>query len=177
LVLRSPDRYQSYGWVGLGCWTHPSRCTFCFGLPSAIHHLMSESQCTGLGIGLSLYISHKAPSHQDPMAIGVGGDYGMSSMTSQQVPEAGPTDSSSPHVSPTNTVAQCAAFADPFPTPLPGVIHVMHTSHLHWDKPKAPHALHRCHPFPHQPQPAPTHQPWHLRIDPLASRATRRLQL
>jgi hypothetical protein len=99
--------------------------------------------CAGLGIGLGLYISHKSPPHQDPTAIGGGGDNGIGSTTSQPVPDASPTKSSSPHVSPTNTVARRAAFADPFPTPAPGVIHVMHTSHLHWDKPKARHALHR----------------------------------
>jgi hypothetical protein len=89
--------------------------------------------CAGLGIGLGLYISHKSPSHQDPTAIGGGGDYGMGSTTSQ---DAGPT-SSSPHVSPTNTVARRVAFADPLPTPAP--IHVMHASH----KLEAPHARHR----------------------------------
>jgi len=100
--------------------------------------------CAGLGIGLGLYISHKAPSHQDPTAIGGGDNYGMGPTTSAGVPDVGPTGSSSPHVSPTNTVARRAAFADPLPTPVPGApIHVMGVSQLHWDKPEVPHAHHR----------------------------------
>lgn len=95
--------------------------------------------CAGLGIGLGLYISHRAPSHQDPTAIGGGDNFGAT--TSQVVAGVGPTGSSSPHVSPTNTVARRAAFADPLPTPAPGA--PIHPMHLHWGKSEPPHARHR----------------------------------
>lgn len=42
LASRNPERYQSYGWVGLGRRAHPFRRKFRFGPPSAIHHLMTE---------------------------------------------------------------------------------------------------------------------------------------
>ncbi|KAI9465451.1 hypothetical protein BJY52DRAFT_1244095 [Lactarius psammicola] len=101
--------------------------------------------CAGLGIGLGLYISHKSPSHQDPTAFGGGGNHGTGSATSQVVAGAGTgIHSSSRHVSPTNTVARRAAFADPLPTPAPGTsIHVIHLPHRRWDKPDAPRARHQ----------------------------------
>lgn len=96
--------------------------------------------CVGLGIGLGLYISHKAPSHQDPTAFGGGDNHGTGPTTSQQDTGTG-SSSSSRHVSPTNTVARRAAFADALPTP--ALIHVMHAPLAHWNKPDAPRARHQ----------------------------------
>lgn len=101
--------------------------------------------CAGLGIGLGLYISHKAPSNQDPTVIGGGDNHGTGLTTSQHVTNTDTsTASSSPHVSPTNTVARRAAFADPLPTPEPGGhVYAMYISHSHRDQPGTPHARHQ----------------------------------
>jgi hypothetical protein len=89
---------------------------------------MTQLQAAGLGIGLGWYVSHKSPPHQDPTAIG-GGD--------NQTQQAGTVtvNLSSPHVTPTNTIARRAAFPDPLPTPVPSVpIPVMHALHLDGSK-------------------------------------------
>jgi len=103
--------------------------------------------CAGLGIGLGLYISHKSPSNQDPTVIGGGDNHSTGLTPSQHVAGASTgigTASSSPHVSPTNTVARRAAFADPLPTPQPGAhIHAMYISHPHRDQLGALHARHQ----------------------------------
>ncbi|KAI0304379.1 hypothetical protein B0F90DRAFT_1815717 [Multifurca ochricompacta] len=106
--------------------------------------------CAGLGIGVGWYISHKSPPHQDPTAFGGGANYGTGVTNSQQVGGSGTgSHISSPHVTPTNTVARRAAFPDPLPTAAPGTpVHVVHISHPH--RPK------------HDPAPA-RHQKRHLR--------------
>lgn len=89
--------------------------------------------CAGLGIGLGWYLSHKAPPHQDPTAIGGHADNGANSTSSPPVQGIFTgTDSASPHVTPTNTVARRAVFPLLSPTPAAGApIHVMHKSHPH----------------------------------------------
>ncbi|KAH8998536.1 hypothetical protein EDB92DRAFT_1835733 [Lactarius akahatsu] len=101
--------------------------------------------CAGLGIGLGLYISHKSPSHQDPTAFGGGGNHGTGPTTTSQATDTGAgSHSLSRHVSPTNTVARRAAFADALPTPMSGApIHVVHVSLPRWDAPGAPRARHQ----------------------------------
>jgi len=90
--------------------------------------------CAGFGIGLGWYFSHQAPSHQDPTTFGGRASNGLVSTSSQAMDGSGPTGvlSSSPHVTPTNTVARRAAFPGPLPTPAPSVpIHIMHIPHPH----------------------------------------------
>jgi len=93
--------------------------------------------CAGLGIGLGVYLSHKAPPHQDPTTFGGRASNGLVSTSSQPMQGSGPTgvSGSSPHVTPTNTVARRAAFPGPLPTPAPSVpIHIMYIPHPHGPK-------------------------------------------
>jgi len=90
--------------------------------------------CAGLGLGLGWYLSHQTPPHQDPTTFGGRASNGLVSTSSKG---SGPTgvSGSSPHVTPTNTVARRAAFPGPLPTPAPSApIHVLHISHPHGPK-------------------------------------------
>ncbi|KAI9443258.1 hypothetical protein H4582DRAFT_1923514 [Lactarius indigo] len=100
--------------------------------------------CAGLGIGLGMYISHKSPSHQDPTALGGGGNHGTGPTTSSVADTGTASHSLSRHVSPTNTVARRAAFADALPTPTPDApINVAHVSLPRWNTPDSPRAHHQ----------------------------------
>ncbi|KAF9241145.1 hypothetical protein BU15DRAFT_87366 [Melanogaster broomeanus] len=68
--------------------------------------------CIGAGTGIGWYISHKSPSHQQPTAVGGSAN----ETTGPNSPTATAAGSSSPHVTPTNTVARRAAVLDPMPT-------------------------------------------------------------
>ncbi|KAH7885234.1 hypothetical protein F5I97DRAFT_1830425 [Phlebopus sp. FC_14] len=85
--------------------------------------------CIAIACGVGWYISHNSPSHQPPTAVGgsAGETIGASSV-------AGST--SSPHVSPTNTVARRAAMSDPVPT----AINSMH-GHSYIDEDIKPNTL------------------------------------
>ncbi|KAI0061629.1 hypothetical protein BV25DRAFT_1826334 [Artomyces pyxidatus] len=83
----------------------------------------------GLGIGLGMYISHKSSPNEQPKAIGGSANESIGVASSTHVSSAkltgavGPT-SSSPHVSPTNTVARRDASPGPAPTGSP--LHIIH---------------------------------------------------
>ncbi|KAF9221584.1 hypothetical protein BS17DRAFT_819477 [Gyrodon lividus] len=78
--------------------------------------------CIGVGCGVGWYVSHNSPSHQQPTAVG-GSANETTGPNSQTTAAAGHLTTSSPHVTPTNTVARRAAVPDPMPTPF-GAIHM-----------------------------------------------------
>ncbi|KAI0004476.1 hypothetical protein BJV74DRAFT_377454 [Russula compacta] len=99
--------------------------------------------CAGLGIGVGWYLSHKSAPHQDPTAIGGGADISMIS-TSSQALGGSATALSSPHVTPTNTIAQRAAFHGSMPTPPPSApVHVILIPHPHGSKHDSAPSHHR----------------------------------
>jgi len=71
--------------------------------------------CGGIGIGLWYYISHTSSSQKQPTAVGGSANEtaGLSSPTT-----SGHSSSSSPHVSPTFTVARRDTAPDPTPAVL-----------------------------------------------------------
>lgn len=73
--------------------------------------------CIAGGIGLGWYIAHNNTSHNAPTVIGGGVNEKATPVTSSVSMKPGV--SSSPHVSPTNTVARRDVFADVVPTHLP----------------------------------------------------------
>jgi len=79
--------------------------------------------CIAGGIGVGWYFTHNNPSHQQPEVFGGSADEGITSTTSSSALSSSSTAVhgilSSPHVSPTNTVARRAAVPDPAPTPIP----------------------------------------------------------
>jgi hypothetical protein len=87
--------------------------------------------CIAGGIGVGWYFTHNNPSHQQPKVFGGSADEGITSTTSSSALSSSATPvhgiSSSPHVSPTNTVARRAAFPDPAPTHIP--FQMLHSPH------------------------------------------------
>jgi hypothetical protein len=81
--------------------------------------------CIGAGAGLGWYLTHNQPSNQQPKALGGSADEQApvtASVSSSSSSVAAPASSSSPHVSPTNTVARRKAL----PEPSSVAIHMMH---------------------------------------------------
>ncbi|KAJ7451535.1 hypothetical protein FB451DRAFT_700852 [Mycena latifolia] len=90
--------------------------------------------CAAGGIGIGLYVSEQA-SHYRPDAIGGSADAGVSALTTTSSTKSGVkgaiATSSSPHVSPTNTVARREPAPSPFGTALAGhAARNRHTAHL-----------------------------------------------
>ncbi|KAH7920481.1 hypothetical protein BV22DRAFT_1073867 [Leucogyrophana mollusca] len=79
--------------------------------------------CIAAAAGLGWYISHKTPANQAPKAIGGSANEGMTPASSSAAAKGGST-SSSPHVSPTNTVARRAA-PEPVPTGSTPLLHMI----------------------------------------------------
>lgn len=75
--------------------------------------------CIAGGIGLGWYIAHNDTSHNAPTVIG-GGENEKAAPVASSTPVK-PGVSSSPHVSPTNTVARRDIFSDVVPTSLPNL--------------------------------------------------------
>ncbi|KAI0081595.1 hypothetical protein K474DRAFT_1567705, partial [Panus rudis PR-1116 ss-1] len=74
--------------------------------------------CIAGGIGLGWYVSHNDTSHNAPTAIGGSANEKAIQESSSVAKAGGPTASSTPHVSPTNTVARRDYIPDPYPTHL-----------------------------------------------------------
>ncbi|KAI0789612.1 hypothetical protein C8Q75DRAFT_806779 [Abortiporus biennis] len=80
--------------------------------------------CVAGGIGIGWWIAHNDKSHDAPTAIGGSANekaLSSSAAAATSVGTDGHTKSSSPHVSPTNTVARRAFLADVVPTGVPVV--------------------------------------------------------
>jgi len=76
--------------------------------------------CIAGGIGAGWYFTHNNPSNQQPEVFGGSADEGItSSSTSSSSSVPVRSGSSSPHVSPTNTVARRAGYPQPAPTGIP----------------------------------------------------------
>ncbi|KIJ62620.1 hypothetical protein HYDPIDRAFT_176421 [Hydnomerulius pinastri MD-312] len=76
--------------------------------------------CIGVGTGVGWYISHKSPSHQQPTAVGGSANETAGPKPSSAVANAHSV-SSSPHVTPTNTVARRTAGPEPTPAPFDAI--------------------------------------------------------
>jgi hypothetical protein len=83
-------------------------------LSLSAHSYPTPTQSIAGAIGLAWYLSHNAPSHQQPTAIGGSADELASSSSSviltstRSLGVGGQPVQTSPHVSPTNTVARRA---------------------------------------------------------------------
>jgi len=82
--------------------------------------------CIAGGIGVGWYFTHNNPSNQQPKAFGGSANEGFSSSVASSSSSSLSSSSShvsgassSPHVSPTNTVARRAAYPEPVPTLIP----------------------------------------------------------
>lgn len=75
--------------------------------------------CIAGGIVAGWYFTHNDPSNQAPEVFGGSANEGISSSATSSSSVPGPPVSSSPHVSPTNTVARRAGYPEPAPTSIP----------------------------------------------------------
>jgi hypothetical protein len=84
--------------------------------------------CIAGGIGVGWYFAHNSPPNQQPVAIGGSADEGLSTSatTTSSLKGHASSVSSSPHVTPTNTVARRAAYPYPEPTPVGVPIQLVH---------------------------------------------------
>jgi len=84
--------------------------------------------CIGGGIGLGWYMTHNDPTNQAPDALGGSANEGVPTTTSA-LSSGAALSSSSPHVSPTLTVARRAAYPEPYPTG--SAFHLVHAPYAH----------------------------------------------
>lgn len=131
MVKKDAERHYLYVSLGMYYWCDSGCREYPVPVPITITLLIVFPQCIAGGIGVAWYFTHNNPSHQQPKVFGGSADEGITSTTSSSVSSSSSTAivgiSSSPHVSPTNTVARRATFPDPAPTHIP--FQMLHSPH------------------------------------------------